>query len=57
MEPRAKARGNSIVTYLNSYIYNRSLTAIGNRAFSVEFRCWYSSNTATLIIITINRLN
>jgi hypothetical protein len=28
MEPRAKARGNSIVTYLNSYSYNLSLTAI-----------------------------
>jgi len=28
MEPRAKARGNSTVIYLNSYSYNINLTAM-----------------------------
>jgi len=31
IEPRAKARGNSTVSYLNPYSYHLSQMALGNR--------------------------
>ncbi len=55
LEPRAKARGNSIVIFLNSYSYKLNLTAIGFRGrsgfYKSEKNFVNSINLKKLIVI------